>query len=187
MPPLVTRMLLTILMFPFAAMVYLTAFAVFEMQNVRVPRGMPLIGGGVAAWAFIIVYWCVLWRRAVQPSSLKRIIQTSAAMLIAFAGALGIGWLLNSVTYRSELGVIVASASAPLIWLAATIFFWRESPVERQLRRLRATDATLFCPVCSYNLTGLNTTRCPECGRAFTVDELLAKQSNRVRELEAVE
>jgi hypothetical protein len=185
MPPLVTRILLTILMFPFAALVYLSAFTMLELQSPGMPPGMPLIVSGVVAWAFIIIYWCVLWQRAVQPSSPTRIMQASVAMLIALAGGLGIAWLLNSVTYRSDLSVVVGSASAPLIWLAATILFWRESAAERELR-LRATNATILCPVCAYNLTGLNTTRCPECGRPFTIDELLAKQSNRARELEAV-
>lgn len=30
-----------------------------------------------------------------------------------------------------------------------------------------AVDDALYCPTCSYNLTGLLENRCPECGREF--------------------
>lgn len=35
-----------------------------------------------------------------------------------------------------------------------------------------ATETTLECPQCEYNLTGLRDARCPECGLPFDPDEL---------------
>jgi len=36
-------------------------------------------------------------------------------------------------------------------------------------------DATLYCPACGYNLTGLPEHRCPECGEAFSPADLRLK------------
>src|ERR1051325_5439857 len=38
---------------------------------------------------------------------------------------------------------------------------------------------TVECPVCLYNLRGLNEPRCPECGFAFEWPELLDPQHQR--------
>ena len=35
----------------------------------------------------------------------------------------------------------------------------------------------ITCPTCGYNLTGLTATRCPECGKQCTLDELFAAQA----------
>jgi hypothetical protein len=184
MPPLISRILLTILMFPFAALIYLGAYGVFDLQLLGRSPGRSLIASGIVAWVFIVIYWFAVWRRVVQPATLTRIAQMLAAVLFAIAGAVAAGWLVDSITNNSVIVALIASAAAPLLWLTAVVFFWRESPAERDVR-LRNANAAIFCPVCGYNLTGLNATRCPECGRQFTIDELLAKQANRARELDS--
>ena len=41
------------------------------------------------------------------------------------------------------------------------------------------SPADLLCPLCGYNLRGLTTPRCPECGFAFTWAELLDERRDR--------
>jgi len=38
----------------------------------------------------------------------------------------------------------------------------------------------LLCPDCDYNLTGLPTPRCPECGRHITPDDILYARNHRI-------
>jgi hypothetical protein len=186
MPPLVTRILLTILMLPFASLVYMSAYVLFERRSPVVNPDALLIASGIVSWIFIVIYWCIVWRRAVHPSSFARVGQMLAAVLIAAAGGIGIGWFLDAFTSSAVTAALIGSIAAPLIWLTAVILLWLESPSERELR-LRNASTTILCPVCGYNLTGLDTTRCPECGRHFTIDELLAKQANRAKEIESAD
>ena len=44
------------------------------------------------------------------------------------------------------------------------------------------TDEELACPSCGYDLRGQRQTRCPECGRAYTIQELiLVRQQQTVK------
>lgn len=89
--------------------------------------------------------------------------------------------LLASTNDSVLTGVLVFSTVLiPLVWLISTVFIWRETPAERGDRIHRSTTAAIICPTCGYNLTGLNESRCPECGSGFTLDELLAAQPSRV-------
>lgn len=38
------------------------------------------------------------------------------------------------------------------------------------------SESSIACPKCGYDLRGLPETRCPECGRSFTADEIWAAQ-----------
>src|SRR5207249_584070 len=40
-------------------------------------------------------------------------------------------------------------------------------------------ESDLFCPLCGYNLRGLEQPRCPECGYAFAWRQLLVETRNR--------
>jgi len=71
-----------------------------------------------------------------------------------------------------------------LLWLAATIFLWRETPLERVERIKGSSKSAVTCPTCGYNLTGLSEARCPECGTRFTLDELLALQGGADKDIE---
>jgi hypothetical protein len=79
---------------------------------------------------------------------------------------------------RSANWLRILQRASWLLWLVATVRFWRETQEERSAR-LRAVGRDgggpgIPCPTCGYDMTGLNGTRCPECGSEFTVGELLA-------------
>lgn len=50
----------------------------------------------------------------------------------------------------------------------------QRTPVSAALSQM-----SVHCPDCDYILDGLGTTRCPECGRAFTIDELARPEAQR--------
>jgi rubrerythrin len=69
------------------------------------------------------------------------------------------------------------------IWLIGTAIIWRETAKERGERLRHMGIHTLTCPNCGYNLTGLREAKCPECGAAYTLDQLYASIAESHAEL----
>jgi len=69
-----------------------------------------------------------------------------------------------------------ASAAVILIWLRAARRFTRG----RSLINPADGAADIRCPTCGYRMVGLHESRCPECGTAYTLDELVARQNFRM-------
>ena len=77
-----------------------------------------------------------------------------------------------------EMGTMFGCMTAYLVWLGGTPFAWRETMAERG-ERLRTGGVAegrdaVRCPTCGYNMAGLREARCPECGAAYTIDQLVA-------------
>jgi Zn finger protein HypA/HybF involved in hydrogenase expression len=190
MSRLVSRILLSILMFPLAGMVYVVAFVVGESasRNVGVYRGSEtelFAGSGAVTWLFVGVYWCLLWRHSIRWSS-RRVIGT----ILSAVGAAVVGIVIGVFTAvvvsvgDGSFGAFVGGVVAILLWLIATVFLWRETVIERASRISSSSRSAITCPTCGYNLTGLSEARCPECGSKFTLDELIALQSRIEVEIE---
>ena len=131
--------------------------------------------------AYIVGYWLLLWRRDVVWTP-RRVRSSLLLALGAVAAGIVLAWLISlALPYEEELGTILGSLAATVIWIGATVFAWRETPGERAARLARAGADTLVCPSCGYNLTGLREARCPECGNSFTLNDLLAGQPERVQ------
>jgi rubrerythrin len=60
-----------------------------------------------------------------------------------------------------------------------TVLVWRETNAERAARLAAVGASEIVCPVCGYRMAGLREARCPECGAAFTIEQLVAAQPNR--------
>jgi hypothetical protein len=136
------------------------------------------VAAGLAAWSFIAVYWVLLWRGSVRWNS-QRVFGTLIATVVVAVGGALVAMAANLILpdLRGEFGVLCASMLIPIAWLIVTIFLWRETAFERRSRLAASPQRTVGCPTCGYNLTGLTATRCPECGKQCTLDELFAAQA----------
>ena len=178
MSALLARVMLAIFMLPIAAIVYtvtvVLSFELFGMRTSGTRDAGWWMAGGVT-WAFIAAYWIALWHGSVQWTAARRLLTLGAVMACAVIGVV-VATFCNAV--ERGFGTFVGTAIAPLLWLAVTTFIWRESATERG-QRLAGSAHAIVCPACGYNLTGLQTPRCPECGKQYTLDELLAAQPSR--------
>jgi hypothetical protein len=190
MSRLVSRILLSILMFPLAAMLYVVAFVVYEQatrKNYYSERIDMFLVAGLVTWLFVGVYWCLLWRSAAK-SNLNQIGSSLLAAVIALVlgGAAGvlIGAAIGNGRGGQSFGSFTGSVLTILFWLAATVIMWRETAAERAAKIKGSLKSTVTCPTCGYNLTGLTECRCPECGSKFTIDELMALQVTAHEDIE---
>ena len=179
MSHLIARILLSVLVFPATVLFYCVAFILLERTILRDDVSSIVITA-MASSGFMIGYWCLLWRKSVvwTPQRFNR-------TLIALAGAAAAGGVIGTAIYfvlpwERWLGAFLGIACGSVIWIITTIFAWRETAQERadRLGRGDGRDAVV-CPNCGYNLTGLSGTRCPECGKQYTINELLAEQPRR--------
>ena len=175
MSHLIARLLLSMLLFPLAGLVYTVAIVVYFRMSGYGDQEIGWIFAGAVTWAFVATYWILLWRNSVRWDT--RIHTTIVAAIVAGVVGLVLGAICNTI--ERGFGAFVGSTSAILLWLVATCFLWRESPTERADRLAGTGRDGVVCPTCGYNLTGLKEPRCPECGSQFTLDQLLAAQPNR--------
>jgi len=180
MTNLLARILLSIMVFPLGGMLYvLTAFAVGLNGRGPATTTISLCVAAVVTGAFVIVYWLWLWRHSVRWTR-SRIGRTGLSVLVCALLGVAISLLTMKLSARSggaaSFCVFIGGASAIILWLVLAIVLWRETPMERAERLRQSADDVLFFPSCGYNMTGLYESRCPECGRRFTLNQLYAAQ-----------
>jgi hypothetical protein len=181
MSTLVARILLSLMVVPLGALVYIVSFIVINTFYRDDEWSLILAGG--ATWGFVAAYWVLLWRRAVSWTT-ARVTWTlvGAALALVLGLAIGAGLMGVVAAQRSFVSwewapvLAFATACSPVLWLFATVLVWRETRDERAARVRGVNRGGVVCPTCGYNLTGLSDARCPECGARYTLDELLASQ-----------
>jgi hypothetical protein len=189
MSRLVSRILLSVFMFPLAAVLYIFVFvgADENLRGVGYPNRdvATFLVTDIATWLFVAVYWCLLWRSGVNWNRGRVIGTQIAAVGAVIAGSLA-GFVAGSLMARGDagFGVFFGGVLAIVLWLVATVLLWRETAGERAERMKGASKSAVTCPTCGYNLTGLSESRCPECGSRFTLDELLALQTRTDKDIE---
>ena len=173
MSHLVSRILLAILMLPAASLIWLITFVAADRTFGYSWRPWPMIICGISTWAFVAIYWYGLWRGSIKWNN-QRLVRS----LMAAGACIVVGFLAGILVYAidSTVGEFVGCATAPVFWLIVVTLIWRETPHERAARLKGTTKSAVVCPHCGYNLTGLQSTRCPECGTLYTLDELLLGQ-----------
>jgi hypothetical protein len=190
MSRLVARILLSILMFPLAALFFIVCMFVFdslEAQGTYEAREVKMfLFAGVVTWIVVAIYWCLLWKSAFNFTPRR----VGGALLSAVI-ALGVGALAGLMTWgtMSEHGAgsfaaFVGTVLTIILWLIGTVLAWQETPAERAARIKSSGKSAVACPTCGYNMTGLTEPRCPECGSKFTLDELMAAQVHEAGDVE---
>jgi hypothetical protein len=173
MSKLLSQILLAVLMFPSAGLIWFAGFHLLDRRP-GVSYVTALHWAGVKAGLFVVAYWVMLWGKLVRWTAF-RIAVTLALLPVCAIGAM-IVFLRSDFYVPSVAASIISVGAACLTWLIGTTLIWRETTRERA-ERVRATArGAVVCPTCGYNLTGLREARCPECGSSFTLDELMAGQ-----------
>ena len=185
MSRLVSRIVLTVLLFPSATLCLFLSFLFIERLLISADVEAAIYATFVTC-AYMAIYWLLLWYGAVNWTP-ARIYRTSMITFAAMIAGLAMGVAIAKVLpYERGLGTCGGALTGAIVWIILTILVWRETPAERGQRLARANADALVCPTCGYNLTGLREPRCPECGTQFTLNELYASQPMRVAaEIEA--
>ncbi|MHC4443676.1 MAG: hypothetical protein ACYTF1_02780 [Planctomycetota bacterium] len=177
MTNLLSKILLAMLMFPLAVVVFV--ITLIPMID-EIDPFYALLWADIIAAFFVACYWIILWQNTVRWTQYRII-----ATVLSSLGCLTIGSILGLVVgsfmeyEKAEFSVLFAGIFTILLWLITTILLWRETPTERAERVKLSAGDVIFCLKCGYNMTGLHQSKCPECGTKYTVDKLLAGQSHK--------
>jgi hypothetical protein len=175
MTAIMARLVLAMLMLPATGAVFLIVlFAI--TRKAGPPAVSRLLVMWMVVYAFVGIYWMLLWRGVVRWTR-RRIGWTIAAAGLAAAAGCAFAVLCMSLNRLLPLQVITLAGGGlvPIVWVLATVVIWRETKGER-FERLAKRGAAVSCPVCGYSMVGLREARCPECGAGFTLEQLLAAQ-----------
>jgi len=146
-----------------------------------------LIGGiaGGVVWLVALVY---IWRPAVRLR--RRSIDSGEqgtwhAPLLVTVGVVGAATVATFLVQRRGLVLDDEEWAVLAIWLiAGAIAVGGWLPTVFRMERPRpmvgpAGRVNLACPDCGYAMVGLRESTCPECGAAYTIDELFRAQDYR--------
>ena len=179
MPAQVARIFVSILLLALGALFYPTLLVIqgAAFRYSFIPYEARFWIAGFLCWFFVKLAWFLAWRDQVVRSKQRRL--HSVAVTLATLGIGPLLWisLLKVWDVDSEFATILSSCIAPLLGLIGTVIVYTDTPNDRAMRALALKAATVRCPACRYNLAGLTSTRCPECGKEYTLDALLAAQA----------
>lgn len=169
----IARLLLSMLLMPLMIVVYI-GITILLSEIFMMFNHWPFFAAWGGTWLIAGAYWLAIWRSSVNWTA-SRIRYTVWTVFAAGGCGLAVFFAIFLVAPLStELAAFLGSVIAILGWLIATVFLWRETPVERAQRLASLGAGNVACPACGYNLTGLKTTTCPECGASFSIQELVA-------------
>lgn len=167
-----TRLILCFGVLIASVVLYILVYVAFE-------RGMGdnealLLANLVTGLAFAGA-WTLAWRGQVRWPA-WRLWGTVCMAGGAVLPALAVGLLAAAVVrYGDELAILLGGMAWVAAWLIGSALLWRETARERMGRLQQHGVHAVGCPQCGYNLTGLKSTTCPECGAVYTVDQLVAE------------
>src|SRR5688500_12820014 len=95
MSQLISRILLTVLIFPATVLFYCVGFLLAERLVLR-DNESAIVATAIVSSAFMLTYWWLLWRRTVRWTE-RRVGRTFAALAAAAAAGGAIGFTIYSV------------------------------------------------------------------------------------------
>jgi len=121
----------------------------------------------VMAATVLAAGWVWAWRRGVNWAAANR--RETAMLCLGLVVISGISGLIEADiewidSLRINLPLLCAGA-----FMGLTAWRWPAKGAAGA-----ESEVAPFCPACGYNMTGLQQARCPECGEAYTLDELFA-------------
>jgi hypothetical protein len=183
MTRLIARLILAMLTLPVGGTVLVLSMVV--VLSATPPNGPPPALGFTAAWLAVYAatgtWWTLVWQELVQWNA-RRVALTAFAALAALCGGVALGLLVRVASGGMAppgIAIAIGGGLPPVIWVAATVFIWRETAEERTRRLASIGGAGICCPLCGYPMATLHTSNCPECGARFTVEQLLNSQRQR--------
>jgi len=152
---------------------YFITFVLLERSWLRADEDA-LLASTIITGAALITAWIAIWRKTVQWTVVRRIL-TALAVLWSAGAATLISLIVIALLNPRDAGMAIALAGAVWVpmWLVSTALIWRETGFERALRIDPRAAGMLACPNCGYDLRGLSEARCPECGRRYTLDQIV--------------
>lgn len=131
-----------------------------------------LMGFAIATALWGAILWWI-WRGQIGRNSVVGPLVGTAliAGLTIFAVIAVEALVRREEEYLIAAVVMLAGATASLLWMRYTLAILRGNPVLNHEHQVNVN-----CPECGYSLIGLKEMRCPECGLHFTVDELIRAQ-----------
>jgi hypothetical protein len=175
----IARLILAMLILPATGAVFVLVFV--AMLRPGTPPSTPqLLFLWAVVYLFVGSYWVLLWRGVVRWTR-RRVLLTAGGAIASLAVAVVVGGAGAALQPQAPppLLIMLGGATVPIAWVLLTVLAWRETPAERTLRLVGAGADRIVCPMCGYAMTGLREARCPECGAAFTLEQLVAAQPAR--------
>jgi hypothetical protein len=168
MSPYAVRVIYGMALIPFvpgAWFIMLLGLEHFFSPNEKVGTMIDNFGCG----CLVVFWWWWVWRRSVTwtPSLIRRTLIMGSVYLAASTLAPLLPDKPNWVgTMYITLPLIFTG-----VWFALSTRMWQ--PLHRiPVLQWNEVKELIRCGSCGYSLIGLSQSRCPECGRTWTLDEL---------------
>lgn len=177
-PPIRPRMVATLMLIPLSVAALILTYTALAFVD---DWGLPWLVGVVLAFftpvavfhfGGLIIWWpTVAWtakkRRAVYAISLGLIGVIAGLMVAAL-------FLTSSGDPYGLVAMLMGILLVPLIFVLGAVATFLTSLVCYERRAAAGEeDQPVVCPKCQYDLRGQREARCPECGEAFTLGELI--------------